>query len=232
MTEHLVRHRDDDYIDEIRIITRERYKTSGLSGDEWRFSKVIQLYRKGVLLWERAFNGRMSDVASYLPWQMVEAGESGKLATVDDARLCFQPGCANVAVSTYELIEGFGPQDQRLHPEEQFGSKRRRFCQKHLRRGDCGREDSDANYRVVSGPGPDDTDWSGARMSESARVNVAVDSLDDIPAAVEAARKAFDMASAVPPSASEPVLTREPEAPMGDQTKMGKAPDGTIVRDW
>jgi len=32
----------------------------------------------------------------------------------------------------------------------------RQFCQRHLQRGDCSREDSDDNYAVVSGPGPND----------------------------------------------------------------------------
>lgn len=38
---------DAQACDEIRIYTVPRYKTSGLSGDEWRISAVTEFYRKG-----------------------------------------------------------------------------------------------------------------------------------------------------------------------------------------
>lgn len=184
-------HRGDDFVDEIRIVVRERYKTSGLSGDEWRFHRVIQLFRKGALMHEDAYNGNISSVASYLPWKLVEWRERAE--SIEEFRredLCFQPGCQEKAVSEYEIIEEFGPQGQRLHPEETgFFSKRRRFCARHLRRGDCDREDCDANYRVISGPGPDENVWTGARISESRRVDVSVASLDELPAAVRDAAR-------------------------------------------
>lgn len=183
------RHRDDEcYVDELRIITRERYKTSSLSGDEWRFHRVLQCFRKGVLLFEKAFNGTVADVASYAPWQMVEALENGEIAAVDDKALCFQPGCSNKATSEYEIIEEFGRQGERLHPDEQSFSHRRKFCQKHLRRGDCGREDQDANYRVLSGYGPDHQDFDGANIVESARHDIVVGSVADLPGAIDALR--------------------------------------------
>ena len=179
-------HRDDDFVDEIRIVIRERYKTSGLSGDEWRFHRVIQLFRKGALMHEDAYNGDFASVASYLPWKLVEWREQGGSVEIFRREdLCFQPGCQEKAVSEYEIIEQFGPQGQRLHPDENgFFSKRRRFCVRHLRRGDCDREDCDANYRVISGPGPDETDWTGAQIRESARVDLALNSFDELPAAI------------------------------------------------
>lgn len=185
------RHKEDDYIDEVRIIVRERYKMSGMSGDEWRFHRVIQLYRKGHLIGEQPYNGTIQAVASFLPWTMTEIGESGKMTIIDDKDLCFQPGCPNVAVSEYEIIEEFGPQGQRLHPDETgHWAMRRKFCAKHLRRGDCGREDSDRNYRVISGPGPDGADMREAPISESRRVDVRVASIEELPQAIENALKA------------------------------------------
>ncbi len=176
------RHRDDDYIDEVRIIVRERYKTSGMSGDEWRFARVVQLFRKGRLLGERAYGGTMETVAGFVPWAMVDLMENGDVEVKNDDHLCFQPGCANAAVAEYEIVEEFGRQGERLHPDERPGwSVRRRFCQRHLRRGDCGREDSDANYRAVSGLGPEHQDWTDANIRESSAVHVAVDSLDELP---------------------------------------------------
>gem|GEM_PF-6705725 len=37
---------DAQAFDEIRIVTVPRYKTSGLSGDEWRISAMIQFFAK------------------------------------------------------------------------------------------------------------------------------------------------------------------------------------------
>lgn len=192
---YLKRHPDDDYIDEVRIVVRERYKTSGVSGDEWRFHRVIELYRKGVLLYERAFNGHMATVAGFLPWVMSDAGESGEMNTPNLDHLCSQPGCPEPATSEYELIEEFGSRGEKLDASEAqtaYQSVRRHFCQQHLRRGDCGREDCDANYRVLSGVGPDGADMSRANIQEAARVDVRVNSLDELPAAIDAARRAFE----------------------------------------
>lgn len=187
------RHDDDDYVDEIRVVLRERYKTSGLSGNEWRFSKVLQLFRKGELLGERAFGGDMSKVAGFVGLGYAEICEGPDFKHPKDEHLCFQPGCRNEAVSEYELIEEFGPQGQRLHPEENMTTRwsvRRRFCQRHLRRGDCGREDSDQNYRVLSGPGPDQNDWSKANIAESGVQYVRVPDLEQLPDAIDSALKA------------------------------------------
>lgn len=189
------RHDADDFVDEIRVVIRERYKASGLSGDEWRFHRVVQLYRKGALLGERPFNGSMQTVAGFVGLAYVEICEGPDFQRPKDEHLCFQPGCRSEAVSEYELIEEFGPQGQRLHPEEGMTSRwsvRRKFCARHLKRGDCGREDCDRNYRVLSGPGPDAADWSGANITESGQMMVSVPDLENLPAAIDSALRAND----------------------------------------
>jgi len=60
------RHEDDDWIDEIKIVTVPRYKTSGMSGDEWRFSARVQLWRKGHLMFERSFS-KLHYAIDFLP---------------------------------------------------------------------------------------------------------------------------------------------------------------------
>lgn len=40
---------DAQAFDEIRIFTVPSYKTSGLSGDEWRISATVEFYRNGIL---------------------------------------------------------------------------------------------------------------------------------------------------------------------------------------
>ncbi len=54
-------------VDEIKIRQVPRFKTSGLSGDEWRVSAKIEFYRKGELVYERSVS-RMRDAAKFLPW--------------------------------------------------------------------------------------------------------------------------------------------------------------------
>ena len=43
-------HHDDEWYDEIRVTTVPRFKTSGLSGDEWRRSAKVTFLRKGIVL--------------------------------------------------------------------------------------------------------------------------------------------------------------------------------------
>jgi hypothetical protein len=73
----LRRHRDDDYWDELQILTprialnvhvRPRYKTSGLSGDEWRIAAVLVAHdpKSNIFIYERVFH-RIRDVLTYGP---------------------------------------------------------------------------------------------------------------------------------------------------------------------
>lgn len=186
----LKRHNEDDHIDEVRIVVRERYKTSGLSGDEWRFHRVIEFYRKGVALHEEVFNGDMQAVVAFVPLVMARFLDNGLDNHME--HLCFQPGCREPATSEYELIEEFGRRGETLATEDAlspYHSARRRFCQKHLRRGDCAREDCDANYRVISGYGPDGADMSEANVTEARRVDVTLNSLDELPDKLDQIRR-------------------------------------------
>lgn len=74
----LRRHHDDDYWDEITIDTKvvhlrahvvPRYKTSGLSGDEWRTSAVLEVKRDGYdePHVRRSFGRMHRDLAAYGP---------------------------------------------------------------------------------------------------------------------------------------------------------------------
>lgn len=195
------RHEDDDWIDEIRIITVPRYKISGMSGDEWRFSATVQLFRKGILLFERSFS-KLRYAIDFLPaiqHEYADQGRANKDAdgnAVDFDRFCFNPGCREDGVVEYELIDEYYPRIGKKEEKHAWrGSVRRRFCETHARRGDCGLEDADANYTLISAP----PGWKGnadlgarAAESPSAQMNVAINSLDDLPAAIERARKEHD----------------------------------------
>lgn len=190
------RHRDDQGYDEIRIKVCPRYKTSGLSGDEWRVSTSLEMWNKG----ERIFNRRFSsiDVAvNALPWFFMVGGEPGVApddydveAAMRSQEKCSQPGCANEPCSEYRIKQEYSRTGSKLDPSESSSFPyHRRFCEKHLRRGDAGLEDADDNYEVISGPGPDGQSWDGADVREAAQVVVNIDSIENIGKHVETVMK-------------------------------------------
>ena len=145
-------HHDDEWYDEIRITTVQRYKTSGLSGDEWRRSAVVFM-RKGIVLAEK----RLSDIATatrWLAWGWVDDfGPASKGRTDDFPKdLCDQPGCPEEAVTVYRIKTLYN-RDGTL-AEHQADDQTLQFCARHAERGDFDREDCDDNYEVLSGPGP------------------------------------------------------------------------------
>lgn len=159
------RHPDDEYVDEITIRTIPRWKTSGLSGDEWRVSAAVEFWRKGNLVWVAPFSD-IETATKALPWffRVFGEGPDGRQGTPQelmeprtfyrvpdeiDLQLCFQPGCKARAAVEYTLKKQFSRR-------EGFEGKStltlfRRFCAKHAERGDCDLEDADRNYER--------TDW-------------------------------------------------------------------------
>jgi len=214
----------------LRIRLFERYKTSYLSGDEWRFSAgletrtpagweplssggahTIEAYcwrmfselfgdcqeGKHPELFERAVGGIAflhKDTAVYcashdgnpvslliatghLPWAYVLACEQGTYDHDSLKMLCAQPGCVDPWVSVYRIKAQFC-----RCGHEEFAETRqlreatggpidvRGFCRRHLRRGDCGIEDADANYEVLSGPGPNGNEPTADMIREARRI--------------------------------------------------------------
>ena len=169
---HRAQRPDGQAFDEIRIVTVPRYKTSGLSGDEWRISATIQFWRKGKMIHES--NG-LRNVETAIGFVMAEYYRAiddakGYYAGIED--YCDQEGCAEKATVTYRVKEEFS--DRR--PHEWHGPTIfpyiRKFCAKHSRRGDCGFDDADSNYELIEGSvsEPDAKD-----VRESARVVVKMD---------------------------------------------------------
>lgn len=153
------RHRDWECFDHISLDIVPRYKTSGLSGDEWRFAVHASFWFKGEKLFTRTFRdmqtavqclgGVLAETTSPIPKRVIELEHEGR---------CDQPGCAEPSVSKYRFKRIFGRQGEDLADSEMaHASYFAQFCARHLRRGDCGREDADENYEVISGPGPDDS---------------------------------------------------------------------------
>ncbi len=166
---------DDEGVDEVRIKVVPRYKTSGLSGDGWRVSAQTQFLRKGVVLLEGNYNS-ISTALQHVNWLQrimceldLDDPESGRFTEEGKKRVteglgavlpteCAQPGCAEKPVSVYQLKKRFCRfrQCEQKDDYRDGESTRRAFCPRHLDRGDCNLEDSNKNYTVVSGPGPED----------------------------------------------------------------------------
>lgn len=190
------RHDDDEWYDEIRISVVPRYKTSGLSGDEWRVSAKIEIFRKGVLLKERGFS-KLHYAADFLPAVLHEMADEGFAGSHDQfERLCFQAGCKEEGVVEYRLKDEFYPTYGDKMPKREWRQDvRRRFCEKHAQRGDAGLEDADSNYEMIlAPPGWSDNAAQGAAEAESpsAAVYVNLDNLEDLPDAIQKARKATE----------------------------------------
>lgn len=199
---------DADGVGFIRAVVCPRYKTSYMSGDEWRTSIMWQKFKDGEWI---NFDGGYGDmqtamaaiypgvytshkewhekkvgyvdfkvkgaikfratyqvgdekpepkplltVVGHLPWALITAAEQGSPVGTD--RLCSQYGCAEPHTTVYELINQFTregvkrPKSESL--EKYLGRPTRAFCARHARRGNCGLDDADNNYTVISGHGP------------------------------------------------------------------------------
>ena len=151
------RHRDHEAFDEVRMKVVPRYKTSELSGDEWRYSVHVDLLFKGEVVATERY-GTMDYAAKALCVFMEKAScpVSDEWIALEKKR-CDQVGCPNDAVSRFQLKELYDRTGHKLDPGDTPSEHYRQFCQTHLRRGDGGREDSDRNYEVIEGPGPGET---------------------------------------------------------------------------
>ena len=148
------RHEDDEWYDEVHVTVRERWKESELSGDEWRFSYVAEFKRKGEVhktLTAHKLEWLLPKIAAHQSFAPAGDDEG---APKDDHERCFQPGCTALATVEYRKRKDWCSRCGQSH-EADWQDQRRRFCDKHLRRGDCGLDDADANYEEVAFRGPD-----------------------------------------------------------------------------
>lgn len=154
------RHHEHEIFDKVVIRLQERWKTSGLSGDEWRFSTVTELWSKGYLIAEGGYGNDIERAIALAPWFIVQVLEGMsrddehernlQLKHKREEQLCDQPGCPNPWTVKLRLKRVTASNGYFLHPEEYEGWVNfRRFCEKHEHRGDCSREDADSNYEVI-----------------------------------------------------------------------------------
>lgn len=137
---------DAQGFDEIRITTVPRYKTSGLSGDEWRISAKTEFLRKGKVVYE-TYWGNVQNAANGLGADLMRAGDDGRGFYGGGGDTCDQEGCAEKATAVFRLKQLYCREGHATPP---MTPTHRQFCLAHMKRGDCGLEDSDQNYELVS----------------------------------------------------------------------------------
>lgn len=142
------RHMHHDYqpIDEVRFVTVPRYKTSGLSGDEWRISAKIQYMKKGVVVYERSCRN-IDSALRYADWWLTEWLENGNYSAGRSEHQCDQEGCSERATVAYRLKKLYDRSSG--NASEPHRPTVACFCERHKTRGDCGLEDADNNYERV-----------------------------------------------------------------------------------
>ena len=148
---------DFEMVDEIRIRIVPRYKTSGMSGDEWRQHTRIEFMFKGEVIREAGLS-RMEGAIMALGREYLACSDDGMtdaMMALDDKK-CDQPSCQNDAIGRFEIKHEFGRQGEDI-VQSNYYRHYRKFCSVHLRRGDCSREDCDDNYIPLGAVGPNDS---------------------------------------------------------------------------
>lgn len=137
---------DAQGFDEIRICTEPRYKTSELSGDEWRISAVIRFYRNGNLVHESSGVRNVETAAHLLSYELFKALDNALGFFAGEDGYCDQEGCSQAPTVFYEKLYDYCRQGHKTKPS---GRPYRKFCDRHKTRGDCGLDDADINYKEI-----------------------------------------------------------------------------------
>jgi hypothetical protein len=141
---------DFESFDKITFEVIPRYKTSGMSGDEWRQHVEVKFWFKG----EEVHSSGYRDMQAALTmvgaeWIKAQEPIPERVIEIERAGACDQPSCPNASEGRLRLKEEF-ERGHKLHPDEsKYHVAYRQFCKRHIRRGDCSREDSDDNYEPM-----------------------------------------------------------------------------------
>ncbi len=141
--------------DEIRIVTVPRYKTSMVSGCEWRTSQALLYYNKGeeIFRYDHYFYGIAESFQQIFE---KHSGYDKKAFMYGKDDICDQESCLLKSTNTYMLKKEVRHAKE-VNPYDGSGDSRpliRKFCDLHSKRGDCSLEDADDNYVILYGDGP------------------------------------------------------------------------------
>lgn len=139
---------DHETFDRIALIVVPRYKTSEMSGDEWRHGVEVVFYFKGEEV-HRSYYSRMEYAVGFLAAEFHKAQEPipEKVIELERSGRCDNVGCANSARYRFYPKRLTSPNGEWLDMQEKANMVYfRQFCEEHYVRGDCSREDADENY--------------------------------------------------------------------------------------
>lgn len=144
---------DAQGFDEIRLVTVPRFKSSYLSGDEWRIHVSLQFCRKGRIVHEEFGGHKMDTAVQMLGQKYLRAGDDGKMFFGGGENgTCDQEGCAEQAKVFYRKKLEYCNEPYKHEPiplDEE--TVIRGFCERHSKRGDSSFDDMDSNYELVDG---------------------------------------------------------------------------------
>jgi hypothetical protein len=129
--------------DEVEIVTVPRYKQSGLSGDEWRISALVQFRRKGKVIFEKGYRDVMTACGCAYADYVHGIDDGMAFFGGNEDGKCDQEGCSEPATVRYRLKTLYSSEGYKCEPGRPTF---RTFCDLHKKRGDCGLEDADDNY--------------------------------------------------------------------------------------
>lgn len=149
------RHRHFEPYDRIELDVVPRFKSSGLSGDEWRTSVRVRFYFKGEVVHTTSFHN-MQIALAMLPAEHIRQCEPIKERVIEleqHERRCDQPGCSAPSFAAFRVRRLFSPGGDLLDASEQLPEpKIMWFCLEHMERGNADREDCEKNLERVEFP--------------------------------------------------------------------------------
>lgn len=170
--------------DEVRIKTVPRYKTSGMSGDEWRISAQVEFFHKGKVVYTTRA-GDVTRACQILDRLYDEAVENVAITLAGHDGFCDQEGCSEPWIVVYKLKNEFCDRGHKTDPYQYDKTPLiRKFCLAHSTRGDCGLEDADRNYEKVTGA---PVAPPAEAIHPATQVTVQVGNLDELPAKIDEA---------------------------------------------
>jgi hypothetical protein len=144
---------DAQPFDEVRIFTVPRFKTSGMSGNEWRISATVEFYRKRKKVAEYEGLRDVETAVRLLDSLWLRALDDGKGYFAGEGEVCDQEGCSQPAEVTYRLKKRYCSEpyvhDGTPYPDHDVVI--RKFCARHSKRGDSDFSDCDDNYELIAG---------------------------------------------------------------------------------
>lgn len=140
---------DAQPFDRIELVTIPRWKTSGLSGDEWRISVEARFYRNGKLVHQTSCGSNMDYAVQLLNFEYLRACDNGLGFYAGEGDYCDQEGCSEEAIVIYRKKFDYCREGHKT--EISVGPKIRKFCGEHRERGDCGLDDANRNYEIEKG---------------------------------------------------------------------------------